>query len=129
MLSVPTLWLVFVVNFVAIGLVWTYVSRSYPNFDAARYWAAAVYLAAVGAMISMLRGVMHPLLPLVVAGVLMTGACSVAAMGFERFYRQPVSWRLPSRGNSMTSISPGLPSTPWGWWRWCAATTRPPSTI
>jgi diguanylate cyclase (GGDEF)-like protein len=94
MLSVPTLWLVFVVNFVAIGLVWTYVSRSYPNFDVARYWAAAVYLAALGAAISMLRGVMHPVLPMVVAGVLLTTACSIAAMGFERFYRLPISWRF-----------------------------------
>ncbi len=113
MLSVPTLWLVFVVNFVAIGLVWTYVSRSYPNFDAARYWAAAVYLAAVGAMISMLRGVMHPLLPLVVAGVLMTGACSVAAMGFERFYRQPVSWRFHAIVVAITAVGLVVFSSVW----------------
>src|SRR4051794_12599242 len=35
MLSVPTMWLVFVVNFTALGLIWTYVARGYPNFSAA----------------------------------------------------------------------------------------------
>ena len=45
MLSVPTLWVVFVVNFVAIGVVWIYVVRSYPNFNAARFWMAAALLA------------------------------------------------------------------------------------
>ena len=30
MLSVPTLWTVFVINFLALGLVWAYVIRSYP---------------------------------------------------------------------------------------------------
>ena len=41
MLSVPTLWLVFVVNFTALGLIWTYVARSYPNFSAAPFWTAS----------------------------------------------------------------------------------------
>ena len=49
MLSIPTLWLVFVVNFLALSLVWTYVARSYPNFGAARYWAAGAYFACAGA--------------------------------------------------------------------------------
>ena len=31
MLSVPTLWTVFVVNFLALGLIWAYVMRSYPE--------------------------------------------------------------------------------------------------
>ena len=42
MLSVPTLWLVFVVNFTALGLIWTYVARSYPNFPAAPFWTACL---------------------------------------------------------------------------------------
>ena len=42
MLSVVTLWLVFVVNFFALGVVWTYVARSYPNFEAMREWNRAV---------------------------------------------------------------------------------------
>ena len=49
MLSVPTLWLVFVVNFVALGLIWTYVMRSYPNFAAAPLWTASAFIAAFGA--------------------------------------------------------------------------------
>ena len=39
MLSVPTLWTVFVINFLALGLIWAYVMRSYPTFEAARFWA------------------------------------------------------------------------------------------
>ena len=34
MLNVPTLWTVFVINFLALGLIWAYVTRSYPKFAA-----------------------------------------------------------------------------------------------
>ena len=37
MLNVPTLWTVFVINFLALGLVWAYVTRSYPKFEAAPF--------------------------------------------------------------------------------------------
>jgi diguanylate cyclase (GGDEF)-like protein len=94
MLSVPTLWIVFVTNFLALGLVWTYVMRSYPNFDAARFWTAAAFLAALGAALAMLREVMPPLIPLIFGGTLLIAACSVASMGIERFYGRPVSWRF-----------------------------------
>lgn len=94
MLSVPTLWTVFVTNFLALGLVWTYVMRSYPNFDAARFWTAAALLAAFGAALAMLRDVMPPLVPLIIGGTLLIAACSVASMGIERFYGRAVSWRI-----------------------------------
>ena len=60
MLSVPTLWIVFTVNFLALGVVWTYVARSYPNLEAARFWAAATFIAAAGAAVSMLRNFVDP---------------------------------------------------------------------
>ena len=91
--SVPTLWLVFVVNFVALGVVWVYVARSYPNFEAARFWAAAALLAATGAGISMMRTVTDPLLPLVIGGSFLIACCSLAAFGIERFYDRQLSWR------------------------------------
>src|SRR5262245_4367013 len=31
MLSVPTLWTVLVINFLALGLIWAYVQRTYPS--------------------------------------------------------------------------------------------------
>ena len=40
MLNIPTLWMVFVANYLALGLILAYVARSYPKFDAARFWAA-----------------------------------------------------------------------------------------
>jgi diguanylate cyclase (GGDEF)-like protein len=94
MLSVPTLWTVFVINFLAVGLIWAYVMRSYPNLVAARYWTASCFTAAAGAVLAMLRLVAAgSLLPLLVGGVVMIFAGCLAAMGIKRFYGQPVSWR------------------------------------
>jgi diguanylate cyclase (GGDEF)-like protein len=93
MLNVPTLWVVFVVNFMALGLVWTYVTRSYPNFGAARFWSASCYVAAAGAAVSMLRNFTDSLLPLLFGGTLLIAASCIASMGVSRFYDRPVSWR------------------------------------
>src|ERR1700709_138059 len=48
MLSVPTLWTVFVVNFLALALIWAYVMRSYPKFEAARFWTGSAFVAGGG---------------------------------------------------------------------------------
>ncbi|MDB5516983.1 MAG: diguanylate cyclase, partial [Tardiphaga sp.] len=94
MVSVPTLWVVFLVNFLALALVWTYVQRSYPNFGAARFWTAGAYLATLGAAISMLRGLVDPLIPIIFGSGLMFFACWLGVMGMQRFYGRPVSWTL-----------------------------------
>ena len=93
-MSVPTLWLVFVVNFTALGLIWTYVARSYPNFSAAPFWTASAFVAALGAAVSMLRGIVDSILPLLAGGTLLILACCLAATGIRRFYGQDLSWRL-----------------------------------
>ena len=49
MLSVPTLWTVFVINFLALGLIWAYVCASYPSLEAARFWTGSAFAAAAGA--------------------------------------------------------------------------------
>ena len=41
MLSIPTLWTAFVINFLTMGLIWAYVMRSYHKLAAAKYWTAA----------------------------------------------------------------------------------------
>ncbi|MBV8699454.1 MAG: GGDEF domain-containing protein, partial [Bradyrhizobium sp.] len=64
MLSVPTLWTVFVVNFFALGLIWAYVIHAYPKLVAARYWAGTALAAIVGAMLALLRNEVSSLLPL-----------------------------------------------------------------
>ncbi len=92
MLSVPPLWTVIVINFLALGLIWAYVARAYPKFEAARYWTAAAVLAAMGAAISMLRDVMDPRFPLIGGGGLMIFSSWLACMGVARFYHRPVSW-------------------------------------
>src|SRR6516165_7798307 len=49
MLNVATLWTAFVVNFLSLGLIWAFVMRSYPAFEAARFWTASAFAAAAGA--------------------------------------------------------------------------------
>ena len=93
MLSVPTLWTVITINFLALAMVWAYVMRSYPKFDAARFWTGAAVAAAAGAGLSLLRGVVDSQLPLVAGGTLMILACCFAEMGIRRFYDARVSWR------------------------------------
>ncbi|CAN7676012.1 GGDEF domain-containing protein [Bradyrhizobium sp. LjRoot220] len=93
MLSVPTLWTVFIINFLALGLIWAYVIRSYPSFYAARYWTASSFVAAAGAAVAMLRVVTDSLVPLLGAGTAMIFALCLAAMGVQKFFEKPVSWR------------------------------------
>ena len=95
MLSVPTLWTVFVVNFLALGLIWSYVARSYPRFEAARFWTGSAFAAAAGAALASLRMVDHAsLLPLLAGGTTLIFAACLASMGIKRFYDRQVSWRL-----------------------------------
>ena len=94
MLSVPTLWTVFVINFLALGLIWAYVMRSYPSFNAARYWTGSAFVAAAGAALAMLRVVMpDTLVPLLFAGTALVLAICLAAMGIRKFFDRAVSWR------------------------------------
>jgi diguanylate cyclase (GGDEF)-like protein len=93
MLNVPTLWTVFVVNFLALALIWAYVMRSYPKFEAARFWTGSAFAAAGGGALAMLRIVTDSLMPLLAGGTVMIFAACLAAMGIRRFYDQPVSWR------------------------------------
>jgi diguanylate cyclase (GGDEF)-like protein len=93
MLSVPTLWTVFVVNFLALGLIWAYVMRSYPKFEAARFWTGSAFAGAAGAALASLRVVADSLLPLLAGGTVLIFAACLAAMGIKRFYDEPVTWR------------------------------------
>jgi diguanylate cyclase (GGDEF)-like protein len=93
MLNVPTLWTMFVVNFLALGLIWAYVMRSYPTFEAARFWTGSSLAGAIGATIAMLRFFADSLLPLVIGGSGLVLAICLAAMGIKRFYDQPLAWR------------------------------------
>jgi diguanylate cyclase (GGDEF)-like protein len=75
-------------------MIWAYVMRSYPKFDAARFWALAALSIALGSMLSMLRGMADPAIPIVAGNGLMILACCLAEMGIQRFYGRPISWRL-----------------------------------
>src|SRR3569623_2122812 len=94
MLNVATLWTVFVVNFLALGLIWAYVIRSYPKFAAARFWMASSFVGAGGAMTALVRLFVDSPRPLVSGAAGVIAASCLAAMGIERFYDRPVSWRL-----------------------------------
>lgn len=94
MLNVPTLWTVFVVNFLALGLIWAYVTRSYPKFAAARFWMASAFVGASGAMTALVRLFVASPLPLLLGAAGVIAASCLAAMGIQRFYDRPVSWRV-----------------------------------
>lgn len=94
MLNVPTLWTVFVVNFLALGLIWAYVTRSYPTFAAARFWMASAFVGATGAMTALARVFVASPLPLLFGAAGVIAASCLAAMGIQRFYDRPVSWRI-----------------------------------
>src|ERR1700690_3469402 len=102
MLSVPTLWTVFVINFLALGLIWAYLMRSYPAFQAARFWTGSAFAGAGGAAVAMLHFVGDSILPLLAGGTLLIFAACLAAMGIKRFYGQPVSWRMSA---AITALS------------------------
>ncbi len=94
MLSVPTLWTVLVINFLALGLIWAYVQRTYPSFEAARYWTGSAFMCAAAAAVATLRGVYDgSLLPLLAGGTIMVLATCLAAMGIRCFYEKPVDWQ------------------------------------
>jgi diguanylate cyclase (GGDEF)-like protein len=94
MLSVPTLWTVFVINFLALGLIWAYVTRCYPKFEAAQYWTGSAFAAAGGAALAMTRVIARDsLLPLLTGGTVMIFAACLAVMGIRRFYDRPVNWQ------------------------------------
>jgi diguanylate cyclase (GGDEF)-like protein len=93
MLSVPTLWTAYVINFLALGLVWAYVTRSYPKFEAARFWTGSAFAAATGTVLAMQRMFVDSLLPLLAASIVLIFSACLAEMGVKRFYDRPVSWR------------------------------------
>jgi diguanylate cyclase (GGDEF)-like protein len=94
MLSVPTLWTVLVINFLALGLIWAYVQRTYPSFEAARYWTGSAFMCATAAAVATLRVVMdESMLPLLAGGTIMVLATCLAAMGIRCFYEKEVDWQ------------------------------------
>ena len=95
MLSVPTLWTVLVINFLALGLIWAYVMHSYPAFAPARFWTGSSFVAAAGPAVATLRVVMtDSLVPLIFAGAAMIFAIWIATMGIQKFFDRPLTWRL-----------------------------------
>ncbi len=103
MLNLPTLWTVFVVNFLSVGLIWVYVARSYPKLAAARFWTASAFTGAFGALLAMTVLAVHgSLLPLLAVGTVMIFAAFLAAMGIQRFYERPVGWRFACLATGLT---------------------------
>jgi diguanylate cyclase (GGDEF)-like protein len=93
MLSVPTLWAAFVINFLALGLIWAYVVRSYPKLEAARFWTASALTAALGASAAVVSREFGWMVPMLCGGTIVLFSICLAAMGVRRFYDRPVSWR------------------------------------
>ena len=80
MLSVPTLWTAFVINFFTMGMIWAYVVRSYPKLEAARFWTASALVAGLGAGIATLRVIVDSLAPFVASGTVLIFAVCLACL-------------------------------------------------
>jgi diguanylate cyclase (GGDEF)-like protein len=105
MLNLPTLWTVFVVNFLSVGLIWAYVARSYPRLEAARFWTASAFIGAFGALTAMsILFVPGSLMPLLAGATVMVFAACLAAMGIQRFYERPVAWRASLLITGLTCV-------------------------
>jgi diguanylate cyclase (GGDEF)-like protein len=107
-LSVPTIQIVILANFFALAIVWFYVARSYPNLNAAKFWRASMCLAAAGAATSILRGLVHPLFPVVIGNSLMILACCFAWAGIRQFYGRPAPMRLSAIITIVTAVLLGI---------------------
>lgn len=93
MLNVPTLWTAFIVNFIALGVIWAYILHSYPTFKAARFWTGSAFVSAASAASATLVLFTDSLAPLVIGGTLITFSTCLAAMGIRRFYDDTTVWR------------------------------------
>ena len=93
MLNVPTLWTVFVINSLALGLIWAYILHSYPSLKAVRYWTGSALALAAAALIATLTTVTESLIPLLVGGTMVIFAACLTVMGIRQFYGEPVLWR------------------------------------
>jgi diguanylate cyclase (GGDEF)-like protein len=91
-LNVPTLWTAFIINFLALGLIWAYILHSYPSLKAARYWTGSAFVLAAGSLIATLTLVTDSLIPLLLGGTTVVFASGLTAMGIRRFYGEPVLW-------------------------------------
>jgi diguanylate cyclase (GGDEF)-like protein len=89
-MSLPTIQIVVLANFAALAAVWFYVVRSYPALHAARFWQVSMIFAATGTAVSLLRGAVHPMLPVVIGNGLMLLACGSAWAGVRQFYGRSV---------------------------------------
>ncbi len=92
MLSVPTLWTAFVINFLSMGLIWGYIMRGHPKLEAARFWATSAIIVTAGAVVGIVGITLHAVGPLLIAATLTILATCLAAMGIRRFYDRPVCW-------------------------------------
>jgi diguanylate cyclase (GGDEF)-like protein len=105
MLNVPTLWTAFVINFLALGLIWAYILHSYPTFKAAAYWTGSALALAAGAMIATLTTATDSLVPLLIGGTTVVFATCCTTMGIRRFFGEPVLWRQTAVITGLTFAS------------------------
>jgi diguanylate cyclase (GGDEF)-like protein len=102
MLSVPTLWTAFIVNFFSLGLIWGYIIYSYPSFKAARFWTGSAFAGAAGAVAAMLAIITDSVAPLVGGATLVTFSTCLAAEGIRQFYGAPTDWRCTTVVTALT---------------------------
>ncbi|UZE48753.1 GGDEF domain-containing protein [Rhodopseudomonas sp. P2A-2r] len=92
MLTPGGVWILAVVNFAALGVVWACVAYIYPKFIAARFWVGCAAVAALSAVVGAMRGMIDPVIPVLLGnGLIMLSSC-LGAAGIRRFYGRDIAW-------------------------------------
>jgi diguanylate cyclase (GGDEF)-like protein len=93
LLNAPTVQIVVFANFIALAVAWSFVVRSYPDLNAARFWQASAFVAALGAGATLLRLWIDPLAPILIGNTALIVASWLAWAGLRQFYGRAIPWR------------------------------------
>lgn len=92
-LSIPTMFLFVAMSLLATGIAWVVAAFAYRSLVPARYWGSAMFIGAAGVGCAALRGVVDPLLSVVLANALVLAALALCWGGLRRFRGRPSPWR------------------------------------
>ena len=102
-LDMPTLYASLAACCLVLSLVWFMAGRSFPTFGAAKYWSAGMLAVAFGAVMSIFRGQVPPLVSvLLVNGLFLLGAGLILA-GVRTYRDKSVPW-LVIAANICTAV-------------------------
>jgi diguanylate cyclase (GGDEF)-like protein len=89
-----TIYLAMVAAGLALSLVWLVLARTFPSLHAARYWFGGALAAGVGSALSLWRGAIDPLLPILLGGGLILVGSGLGWAGVRELNRKAPPWLI-----------------------------------